>query len=705
MALTQEQVDWWFSQNPTATAEQVAEAVKGAGGLDANAGLADMIANRYQIAPTQVTDYYSQYVAPPAAVEQPVAVAEQPVSTPSIVDTAIDTLSNTPPTTNEELLSAISTPPADNITNSGLTGQASQMVIEGDDIETQIAQLPEEIAHWARSADQRYMELINDKTGAVMDRRAVGDFSDLDLLKTGLSFIPGAGQILSAVNIADAVRTGNLTGALIGATGLDPSLANVNTALKVGQAIDQDNPFGAITALAGNTDLQKLTGLDSANVGGFTAKDATAAANLTKAAIDGNVGAALTSLGTLTNSPDTTLAGKAVTLITRLENGDPRALADAISLSNSISSGATGTTSTTPAITTLSDEDLAELQPGELQAYQDGGVQGLVDFRRDMRLFNSLTTSGRTGDDMGGNVTETTTETTTPTDTSSTTGVDTTDLNSILDYIDSLGTDTIKDSGLSNQDILDMVNATDDTVVVKGGKPLDYLPTDDGFVPTKIDDKGEVVITGGRPTGVTNTDTTGLDEGPIIPTGGDGLETVTVTGGTGNDTITGGDGNDSVTGGTGNDSVTGGTGNDTVEELVVTDKKCDPGYVYDEDLKQCVPIVTTPVVNPPVVNPPVVKPPVVKPPVVKPPVKNVTLPSFVPSTGGYSSAEETNPIYAGAMDDFDLFATLEELLKENPDKKKDNKKSKDKTKMATGGHLDDLLAEQMTVDDLLKLLR
>ena len=60
------------------------------------------------------------------------------------------------------------------------------------------------------------------------------------------------------------------------------------------------------------------------------------------------------------------------------------------------------------------------------------------------------------------------------------------------------------------------------------------------------------------------------------------------------------------------------------------------------------------------------------------------------------------------MGDFDLFATLEELLADKPDKtdkKKDNKKSKDKTKMATGGHLDDLLAEQMTVDDLLRLLR
>ena len=67
--------------------------------------------------------------------------------------------------------------------------------------------------------------------------------------------------------------------------------------------------------------------------------------------------------------------------------------------------------------------------------------------------------------------------------------------------------------------------------------------------------------------------------------------------------------------------------------------------------------------------------------------------------------EKTDPIYATGMDDFDLFATLEELLKENPEPKKDTKKSKDKTKMATGGHLDDLLAEQMTVDDLLKLLR
>jgi hypothetical protein len=93
------------------------------------------------------------------------------------------------------------------------------------------------------------------------------------------------------------------------------------------------------------------------------------------------------------------------------------------------------------------------------------------------------------------------------------------------------------------------------------------------------------------------------------------------------------------------------------------------------------------------------------------PIKKVVTPTtptgYLPSDAS-GAGERTDPIYAGAMDDFDLFATLEELLSNNSDKKdtkKANKKSKDKTKMATGGHLDDLLAEQMTVDDLLNLLR
>jgi hypothetical protein len=56
------------------------------------------------------------------------------------------------------------------------------------------------------------------------------------------------------------------------------------------------------------------------------------------------------------------------------------------------------------------------------------------------------------------------------------------------------------------------------------------------------------------------------------------------------------------------------------------------------------------------------------------------------------------------MGDFNLFATLEDILADQSDKK-DSTNSKVKTKMATGGHLDDLLGQQLSVDDLLNLLR
>jgi hypothetical protein len=78
-------------------------------------------------------------------------------------------------------------------------------------------------------------------------------------------------------------------------------------------------------------------------------------------------------------------------------------------------------------------------------------------------------------------------------------------------------------------------------------------------------------------------------------------------------------------------------------------------------------------------------------------------PSFTPS-GVSLSPEILSPIYAGKMGDFNLFSTLEELLNDKSNEK-DSTNSKDTTKMATGGHLDDLLAEQISVDDLLKLLR
>jgi hypothetical protein len=137
------------------------------------------------------------------------------------------------------------------------------------------------------------------------------------------------------------------------------------------------------------------------------------------------------------------------------------------------------------------------------------------------------------------------------------------------------------------------------------------------------------------------------------------------------------------------------------------EKECPAGQ-YRNAAGKCVPIVVTPPVN---CQPGYEKVNGVCVPICQPGYvriagvcKKITTNTSVPTSALGESGEKTDPIYAGGMDDFNLLATLQELLAEEAPKK-DDKKSKDKTKMASGGHLDDLLAEQMTVDDLLKLLR
>jgi hypothetical protein len=71
MAITQEQVDEWFAANPDATPELVAKTVQQLGGLEANTGLAGMLANRYSVAEPDVTNYYNAYTAPATVVEPP----------------------------------------------------------------------------------------------------------------------------------------------------------------------------------------------------------------------------------------------------------------------------------------------------------------------------------------------------------------------------------------------------------------------------------------------------------------------------------------------------------------------------------------------------------------------------------------------------------------------------------------------------------
>jgi hypothetical protein len=133
-----------------------------------------------------------------------------------------------------------------------------------------------------------------------------------------------------------------------------------------------------------------------------------------------------------------------------------------------------------------------------------------------------------------------------------------------------------------------------------------------------------------------------------------------------------------------------------VDDTKIVDKTCLlPNQQWDEAQGKC---VDKPVVKPPVVTPPVVKPPVVKPPVVVPET------NVFSSPGGAAPVDTTAPIYAKGMSDFDFFATMDDLLGERR-AKKDTQQGQQDTKMAAGGYLDSLLAEQISVDDLLKLLR
>ena len=206
----------------------------------------------------------------------------------------------------------------------------------------------------------------------------------------------------------------------------------------------------------------------------------------------------------------------------------------------------------------LSDEDIADLEPGAAAAYAEGGTKGLLDYRQSIKTLTGLTGSGRTGDDLGGGYT---------------------DAEDILTTLQGAG---LTETGLGDQDVLDYLNASS----VTGGA-------------------GNDVVTGGAVDTVSVTGAAGNDVVDGLNRGLTGAGATSVTGATGNDAVVITDKKcdsgfvydedlkmcvpitnaTSIVGGTGNDTITGGTGNDTV---VITDKKCDVGMHYDEDLKMCV---------------------------------------------------------------------------------------------------------------------
>jgi hypothetical protein len=70
-----------------------------------------------------------------------------------------------------------------------------------------------------------------------------------------------------------------------------------------------------------------------------------------------------------------------------------------------------------------------------------------------------------------------------------------------------------------------------------------------------------------------------------------------------------------------------------------------------------------------------------------------------------ATQQEATPIYGGAIKEFDFGAPLDYSFFEPSKEKQSSQTGQQTTKIATGGYLDDLLAENMTADDLLKLLR
>jgi hypothetical protein len=74
MSALQQQVNQWFTDNPNATGKDVVSVIQGAGGLDAHAGLTDILASRYGVAPNEITNYYNTYATPtPAQVNSGIA--------------------------------------------------------------------------------------------------------------------------------------------------------------------------------------------------------------------------------------------------------------------------------------------------------------------------------------------------------------------------------------------------------------------------------------------------------------------------------------------------------------------------------------------------------------------------------------------------------------------------------------------------------
>jgi hypothetical protein len=556
-----------------------------------------------------------------------------------------------------------------------------------------------------------------------------------------------------AANAAIAIENNDILGGIASLAGL-AGFSDVASGARILKAVESKDPFAIISSVMNSPFGGDIGGTMLTDT--ISLKDVGNAINVANNVNNGNYAGALTSLGQLTGSSDVKTAAAAARVIRAMSSNNPATIATAVMGLDRVLAAADKVTNKDVALNitnTLADANSAATQGTQLASLATdtvsdagngvtlsgagGETLNLDDFSgsdsvaADTALFNdSIGDLDAVGTDTTGNITDTT-------------GLDTGEV------IPDGGTETVVDDKGE-------VVVTDKAESCPVGTRLNpetgecdpYWDEggDDGVV---IDDKGEIVITDKAescPIGTVLNPETGEcdpvdDKGEVVIT--DKKDTCPV--GTKLNPETGecdpdwDEGGGDVCGvGEHLDPATGMCVPDEVDTTECaegfhlengicvadddtdTDTECPEGYVRNLETGACekVDTKTCPTgyslrdgkcVKDTVTPPPPKKCPTGYQNVggVCVPIKQVVTPTiptgYVPSDVS-GAGDKTDPIYAGGMDDFNLLATLQELLAEEAPKK-DNKKSKDKTKMATGGHLDDLLAEQMTVDDLLNLLR
>jgi hypothetical protein len=287
------------------------------------------------------------------------------------------------------------------------------------------------------------------------------DFDKFAPLLTLASFVPGLQPFAAGLNSLIAAKQGNVLGAIAGAAGLGnmagiSGMADVANAARFASAVKSGDPL----AIA----------FSGANLGGVT-----------------NIG------GVDLKDISKTIGG-----IKAIQSGDPLTMMlygmDAMS-----GSGGSSSTKSSADLQTedpLSPEEQTQLIENRLNsAISRSQISPDEEDANTQRAIEDL-------ERMYGPSSATRSFTPEP-------QVDEAD-----DFLKSIGIKTIdrpSDSGLSNDDILNLINADDNRVLVNANRgittptetpteaPLPYLPTDDDFMPTPITDAGELKVVDNRP--------------------------------------------------------------------------------------------------------------------------------------------------------------------------------------------------------------